>query len=356
MSKGLRGPVWATSALMLVALSGCEQTAVNVLPVAVVDVSPSQLSIVQGDHETLSATPRTSDGRALAGRSVEWSSDDPGIAAVDAQGEVEGVGPGDTQVQATADGVTGSAALTVLPGRRIVVSTADLQIEGISGESTPVRREVAVTNGGAGTLSGLEAAVVAVGGGPTEWLEATLDATTAPTSLRLRAHAEGLEPGTYEARVTLSAPRALNSPVHLDVTLAAREPDPVLALDPVSISLSAQARSHEPATQTVVVLNTGGGLLSGLTTSVQYTGGGAVEWLSTELKGTVAPTELTLSASARNLQAGSYSAVVRVSSPLALNDFAEVSVSFTVGGNLSLGGTQPGRNSMANVALREASR
>lgn len=335
----MRGPTWATSALILAALTGCEQTAVTVLPVAVVDVAPSQLSIVQGDHETLSATPRTSDGRPLAGRSVEWSSDDPGIAAVDAQGEVEGVGPGDTQVQATADGVTGSAALTVLPGRRIVLSTAALQIEGISGESTPVEREVAVTNGGGGTLSEVEAAVVAVDGGPTGWLEATLDASTAPTSLRIRAHAEGLEPGTYEARVTLSAPRALNSPVHLDVTLEAREPDPVLALDPVSISLSAQARSHEPATQTVAVLNTGGGLLTGLTTSVQYSAGEEVGWLSAELEGTVAPTELLLSASARNLTPGSYSAVVRVSSPVALNGFTEVSVSFTVGGSLSLGGT-----------------
>lgn len=62
-------------------------------------------------------------------------------------------------------------------------------------------------------------------------------------------------------------------------------------------------------------------------------------WRSAELEGTAAPTELGLRASTRNLTAGLHAPVVRVSSSVALNDFAEISVSFSVGGGLSLGGT-----------------
>lgn len=63
------------------------------------------------------------------------------------------------------------------------------------------------------------------------------------------------------------------------------------------------------------------------------------KWVSAEIEGTAAPTELILSASTRTLTAGSYSAVVQVSSLVAPNNFAEVGVSFTIEDGLSLGGT-----------------
>lgn len=333
---------WAMAGTVLLWVSACQETTVVVLPVAAVDISPAQLSVVQGDQEALSATPRTSGGQALSGRSVEWSTEDPSVASVNSMGQVEGIEPSTTRIHATVDDVTGSALITVLPGRSIVLSTSTLQLEGIAGEAGPVEQELAVTNGGGGTLDGLVMTVHPVDGGPTDWLQPTLAAGTAPTTLHVRAHPEDLAPGNYQARLTLSAPRALNSPVNVDVTLDVREPDPVLDVNPGSLSLSARAGAHEPATQTVSILNTGGGVLGGLTTSIRYEGSGSVEWLSADLDAVLAPTEMTLSGSARHLSPGVYSAVVRVSSPAALNEFAEVVVTFTVGGEtLSLGSPGP---------------
>jgi hypothetical protein len=327
--KALR---WAMAGTVLVWVSACQETTVVVLPVAAVDISPAQLSVVQGDQEALSATPRTSGGQTLSGRSVEWSTDDPSVASVNSMGQVEGIAPSTTRIHATVDQVTGSALITVLPGRTIVLSAGTLQLEGITGEPDPVEQELAVTNGGGGTLDGLVVTVHPVEGGPTDWLQPTLATGTAPTTLQVRAHPEELEPGSYQARLTLSAPRALNTPVSVDVTFDVREPDPVLDVTPGSLSLSARAGAHEPATQTVSILNAGGGVLGGLTTSIRYEGSGSVEWLSADLDAVLAPTEMTLSGSARHLSPGVYSAVVRVSSSVALNGFAEVVVTFTVGG------------------------
>lgn len=329
--RALGGGTVVAVVAVLVSLFGCQETTVEVLPVAAVEVSPTQLSVVQGDHEDLTATPRTSGGQALGGRSVLWASSNPAVASVSSQGQVEGIGPGTTRIQATVEGVSGSADIRVLPGRIMVLSAVALQVEGIAGDAEPIEREVAVMNGGAGTLDGLEASVLAGDGGPTDWLQPTLAAATAPTTLHIRAHVDGLDADRYEARIALSSPRALNSPLHVQVTLDVREPDPVLALDPVSLSLSARAGSHQPATQSVSVMNMGGGLLDGLTTSIHYDAAGPVSWLSVELDGTTAPTEMTLRASARHLSAGDHSAVVRVSSPAALNGVAEVSVTFGVG-------------------------
>lgn len=330
--------VWAVAGA-LPALLGCEQTTVSVVPVSSVEVSPAALEVVQGDEEALSAVPRGGDGQALAGRTVEWSSDNADVASVNGEGRVEGQSPGTTRVHATADGVTGSADVTVLPPRMITVPATTLQLEGVAGDPDPVELEVQVTNGGGGTLNGLGATVLAVDGGSTDWLETTLAGGTAPTSLRVRGHVASLDPGTYQARIALAAPRAVNSPAHIDVTLEVQEPPPVLSLNPVSISLSARAGAREPATQTVTVANTGGGVLGGLNTSIRYTAGGEEGWLTAQLDGTMAPTEMILSALARNLTPGEYAAVVRVSSPVALNGYAEVNVSFTVGGNdLALSG------------------
>jgi hypothetical protein len=65
-------------------------------------------------------------------------------------------------------------------------------------------QDVAVTNGGGGTLTGLSVAIT-YGNGPTGWLNATLASSTAPTTLELRASARNLDPGNYTAEVQVSS-------------------------------------------------------------------------------------------------------------------------------------------------------
>jgi hypothetical protein len=319
----------ALAAVLLVTLAACEELTVTTMPVASVEISPGALTLVQGDQGTVTATPRASAGVALSGRAVVWSSDDPSVAAVDASGEVEAREPGTTSIRAESEGVSNSIEVSVLPGRTIVMGAESVELEGVAGGPPTQAAEIPLENGGAGTLDDLSVTVVDAEG-PAGWLDVSLESTTAPTSLQVRGDPGGLEAGTYRAHVSIAAPRALNSPVELEVTFQVAEPDPIIVISPTSLSLSAPQGSLTPATQSVDVTNGGGGTLDGLEVAISYTGGGSQGWLQASLDAAVAPTELMLEASARFLAPGVYTAVVRVSSAAAANEAEEVTVSFQV--------------------------
>ena len=310
-------------------LAACGEDTVNVLEVAEVSLSPAELSVVQGSSEALTATPRDAAGRPLSGRTVEWSSGDPSIAEVSSAGVVEGRAPGSTLVRAAADGVEGTADVTVLPGPSIQLSTTSVQWQAFSGQGDVVQEEIQLSNGGEGTLGGLQVSVEDADGPDPAWLEATLRSSTAPTVLELRGSAAELEPGDYTATATVSSPAAVDGAVAVHLQFEVQVPPAVIALDPTSWSPNAPERSLTPATQTVSVRNDGGGELDQLTVRIEYTGGGATGWLSAELDSGTAPTEMEVEASARQLDPGEYTARVLVSSPAA-DEPGELSVTFTV--------------------------
>jgi hypothetical protein len=64
---------------------------------------------------------------------------------------------------------------------------------------------VAITNGGAGSLEALSAAVAYGDGQPADWLQAILSGTTAPAQLTLTARGEALGAGMYEADVRIAS-------------------------------------------------------------------------------------------------------------------------------------------------------
>jgi hypothetical protein len=71
---------------------------------------------------------------------------------------------------------------------------------------------VTITNAGGGGLAGLTADIEYTAGEPVGWLEAIVTAAEAPSFLVVTATAGALAPGTYGARVWVSAPEATNSP------------------------------------------------------------------------------------------------------------------------------------------------
>ncbi|HET6371647.1 MAG TPA: CARDB domain-containing protein, partial [Nitrospiria bacterium] len=87
-------------------------------PTIVVDtvsVSPSGSTIAPGQTRAYAATVRDVDGFILVGIPLSWTSSDPNICSVDENGLVTGVAPGGpVTITATADGVPGSAACTVV--------------------------------------------------------------------------------------------------------------------------------------------------------------------------------------------------------------------------------------------------
>lgn len=85
--------------------------------------------------------------------------------------------------------------------------------------------DVAVTNGGSGTLNGLTAEVAYTAGQATGWLTATVGAA-APATLRLTASAAALDAGVYDATVTVRSSvagvAAVTVPVQLTVSATGR--------------------------------------------------------------------------------------------------------------------------------------
>ncbi|HEX8849774.1 MAG TPA: Ig-like domain-containing protein [Gemmatimonadaceae bacterium] len=112
--RGVRGGS-VTITLTVEGKSATATLAVTPVPVASVTVVPATLAIYAGQTATLVATPRDSIGGALSGRVVTWSSADPGVASVDANGVVHGLAAGSARIGATAEGVTGGASVQVLP-------------------------------------------------------------------------------------------------------------------------------------------------------------------------------------------------------------------------------------------------
>ena len=81
--------------------------------VASVTVSPRETSIGVGETAQLVATVRDANGTALKGRTVSWSSSNPGVTTVTSTGRVTGVAAGSATILAISGGQRGSVSVTV---------------------------------------------------------------------------------------------------------------------------------------------------------------------------------------------------------------------------------------------------
>lgn len=104
--------------------SGKSTITVKLVPVASVDMNPGELELQIGQSATITATPKSADGIALTGRSISWKSRDPGIATVSSNGQVTAKSAGSTIIEASSEGVTGVALVTVanVPVSSVVVT------------------------------------------------------------------------------------------------------------------------------------------------------------------------------------------------------------------------------------------
>ena len=104
------------SAEITASVEGMEQTiavTVALRPVSTVKVTPDIAALHVGETATLSATLKAANDETLDGRAVTWTSLVPLVATVDSTGKVTAVGPGQTTIQASSGGKTGSATVYV---------------------------------------------------------------------------------------------------------------------------------------------------------------------------------------------------------------------------------------------------
>lgn len=177
-------------------------------------------------------------------------------------------------------------------------------------------RTVNVSNGGGGALTGLSLSTTTYGTGqPTGWLLAQLSSSQAPASITITAPQGNLTSGTYTASFQVLSSLAGVAPVTVTVSLTVAAVA-VIGATPSPVTLVLQFGANTPPVN-VSIVNTGGGTLGGLTTTIAYAAGQPTGWLTASFAGlvTTAPTTLVLQAQVGSLNVGSYAATVTITSP-----------------------------------------
>ncbi len=94
-------------------LTSCKETLLQVVEVATVEISGGSGPVLIGVQRQFTARPRDDRGNELTRRPVIWSSSNPTVAPVDANGNVVGMTAGSATIMATVEGVAGSASIDV---------------------------------------------------------------------------------------------------------------------------------------------------------------------------------------------------------------------------------------------------
>jgi trimeric autotransporter adhesin len=101
------------STTVLVAVATACSSTTGVKGVSIINVSPPTATLLVHDQLVLHAQVLDQSGGALGSASVFWSSDDTTIAPVSSTGVVTAMAPGVVHIAASADGVSGTATITV---------------------------------------------------------------------------------------------------------------------------------------------------------------------------------------------------------------------------------------------------
>ena len=136
----------ANGTAMITATSGSASGTATVTvaqEVSAVAVTPVAATLVAGDTLRLTAEAADANEHPVAGTEFEWASSDTLVAVVDDAGLVTGFGAGEAEVTATAAGVTGRAALTVMaPAPTTVAVTPDTVALRALGQTAQLAAEV----------------------------------------------------------------------------------------------------------------------------------------------------------------------------------------------------------------------
>lgn len=256
-------------------------------PVATVSVTVNPASVAAGSGAQASATLRDAGGNTLTGRTINWSSGNPGVATVNGSGAIITVSPGTTLITAISEGQSGSAQLTVTP-RPVAVVTVTLANPSIAqGATTTATAQTLDVNGTPLTgrtvsWSSSNPAVATVSGA------GQVTAVT-PGTTTINATSENVTGG---AQLTVTPPPVATVQVFgisrvkvgdpYQYTVEARLADGTLVQRPVTWSIAEPGRATVNASGLVVPLVAGSITLQATVDGV--TGGGtltAYDWTPT---------------------------------------------------------------------------
>jgi uncharacterized protein YjdB len=95
-------------------VSAVASVTVSPVPVGSIAIVPSSATVTTGQTVALAPAVKDANGLVVTDRAIVWSSNDDRIATVSTAGVVRGVAAGPAVISATSEGVTGTAAITVV--------------------------------------------------------------------------------------------------------------------------------------------------------------------------------------------------------------------------------------------------
>ncbi|MCA9737804.1 MAG: Ig-like domain-containing protein [Gemmatimonadetes bacterium] len=135
-----------------------------------------------GQTEQFSAEVRDQNGSPMTGVTVSWASSDIGVANVTSAGVVTASGNGTAQIRATAEGITGSASITVDQVPESISKTAGDAQTGEAGDPLPISPTVEVKDALGAPVVGASVTFEVVGGGGTVATQTVLTGATGRAS------------------------------------------------------------------------------------------------------------------------------------------------------------------------------
>ena len=115
--------------------------------VASVTVTPSPITMVSGQTQLLTAAVKDASGTVLTGKIITWASSNTAVATVSSSGVVTAVAAGTATITGTADGVSGSSAVTVTAAGAANVSVSPSAPTIVVGGTTQLTATVTDANG-----------------------------------------------------------------------------------------------------------------------------------------------------------------------------------------------------------------
>lgn len=259
-------------------------------PVPVASPNPVQLSsseqqkvvsITNGGSGALTGLSATVTYQGRSGWLVASLSKTTAPASLTLSAAVGGLPDGSYNATVTLSG-SGGASLSVpvvlslapLPPT-LGVDPTQVSLAAAENANAPAQTEVAITNRGGATLSGLTRSIRYGAGQSTGWLAASLSRTTAPATLTVSASSGGLAQGTYAAVIEVAG-NAGNSPLLIQVSFTVLPPPPTPPNVPTGLTASAVS-----PTQINLSWTDAGGNETGFRLDSRTTGSGAWTQIAT---------------------------------------------------------------------------
>jgi len=128
-------------------VEGAATLRVTRTPLGRVVVEPGTLNLVEGESASLGAKVLDVLGEEVEAESFTWRSSDEAVAEVDAEGRVDGVGPGEARIYASFEGVEGSSKVWVVAAPIEKLEPLEKEVSIYTGRRRMLEVEVVDANG-----------------------------------------------------------------------------------------------------------------------------------------------------------------------------------------------------------------